>query len=43
MGNVRVYIGEIGNLKFWLESLKGRHKLGYLTRRLADNITVDLK
>jgi hypothetical protein len=29
MGNMRVYIGEIENMKFWSESLKERHKLGY--------------
>jgi len=29
MGNVRVYIGKIGNVKFWSESLKERHTLGY--------------
>ena len=29
MGNVRVYIGETGNMKFWSESLKETHKLGY--------------
>jgi hypothetical protein len=29
MGNVRVHIGETGNVKFWSASLKERHKLGY--------------